>query len=129
MRTKEETRIKRAHITLMQHSNTALYSGIIASGKNEVRTAEEEGELFTAYTDGIDKIYCHEEISKKEYEYDPVLRALVLHENLHVALKHLLRCRDLSKENHQLLNMAMDFVVDDVIKHTGGTVVTTKSRW
>jgi len=122
MRTKEETRIKRAHITLMQHSNTALYSGIIASGKNEVRTAEEEGELFTAYTDGIDKIYCHEEISKPEYDSEPVLRALVLHENLHVALKHLLRCRDLSKENHELLNMAMDFVVDDVIKHTGGTV-------
>jgi len=44
MRTIEETRIKKAHITLMQHGNTALYSGVIASGKNE----------FTQLADG----YC-----------------------------------------------------------------------
>lgn len=119
MRTREETRIRKAHITLMQHGNTALYSGIIASGNNEVVDAEKEGGKFTAYTDGINKVYCREYIA--EYDSEPKLRGLVLHENLHVALKQIPRHRDLTHD-HKLLNYAMDFVVNDVIKHTGGTV-------
>jgi predicted metal-dependent peptidase len=117
MRTSEETRIKKAHITLMQHGNTALYSGVIASGNNEVIDAEKEGGKFTAYTDGINKVYCREYIA--EYDSEPKLRGLVLHENLHVALKQIPRHRDL-EHDHKLLNYAMDFVVNDIIKHTDG---------
>jgi predicted metal-dependent peptidase len=50
-----------------------------------------------------------------------MLRGLVLHENLHVALKQIPRHRDLSDENHKLLNYAMDFVVNDIIVNTDGT--------
>lgn len=117
MRTTEETRIKKAHIILMQHPNTSLYSGVIASGKNEVIDAEKEGGKFTAYTDGINKVYCREYIA--EYDNDAKLRGLVLHENLHVALKQIPRHRDL-EHDHKLLNYAMDFVVNDIIKHTDG---------
>ena len=119
MRTTEETRLKKAHITLMQHPITALYSQIIASGKNEVIDAETYGKMFTAYTDGINKVYCKEHIA--EYKTESELRSLVLHENLHVALKQIPRHRDLLHDN-TILNYAMDFVVNDVIKNTVGTV-------
>lgn len=119
MRTTEETRLKKAHITLMQHPITALYSQIIASGKNEVIDAETYGKMFTAYTDGINKVYCKEHIA--EYKTESELRSLVLHENLHVALKQIPRHRDLLHDN-MILNYAMDFVVNDVIKNTVGTV-------
>lgn len=117
MRTREETRIKKAHITLMQHPSTALYSGVIASGKNEVIDAEQEGGKFTAYTDGINKVYCREYVA--EYDNEAKLRGLILHENLHVALKQIPRHKDL-QEDHKLLNYAMDFVVNDIIKNTEG---------
>jgi predicted metal-dependent peptidase len=123
MRTNEETRIKRAHITLMQHPNTALYSGVISSGKNEVIDAKTEGKMFTAYTNGVNKIYCREYI--ETYKSESMLRGLVLHENLHVALKQIPRHRDLSHD-HKLLNYAMDFVVNDIIVNTGGVVGTNK---
>lgn len=118
MRNAEETRLKRAHITLMQHPNTSLYSGIIASGKNEVKDGK-----FTAYTDGINKVYCREYVA--EYDNEAKLRGLVLHENLHVALKQIPRHRDLNHD-HKMLNYAMDFVVNDIIKNTDGTTGHTK---
>jgi predicted metal-dependent peptidase len=123
MRTNEETRIKRAHITLMQHPNTALYSGVISSGKNEVVDAKTEGMEFTAYTDGINKVYCREYVAT--YKSESKLRGLVLHENLHVGLKQIPRHRDLSHD-HKLLNYAMDFVVNDIIHNTGGVVGVNK---
>jgi len=118
MRNAEETRLKKAHITLMQHPMTALYSGIIASGKNEVKDGD-----FTAYTDGINKVYSRKYVS--EYDNEAKLRGLVLHENLHVALKQIPRHRDLNHD-HKMLNYAMDFVVNDVIKNTDGTTGYSK---
>jgi predicted metal-dependent peptidase len=41
--------------------------------------------------------------------------AVVLHENLHVMLKHISRHKDLIKEDAQLANAAMDYVVNDII--------------
>ena len=123
MRTNEETRIKRAHIVLMQHPATALYSGVISSGKNEVIDAEKEGGRFTAYTDGINKVYCREYVA--EYKCESKLRGLILHENLHVGLKQIPRHRDLNHD-HKLLNYAMDFVVNDIIKNTDGVVGVNK---
>ncbi len=49
---KQETRIKRGHITLMKHPSTALYSGVMLMGTSSV-----EENVPTAYTDGINKIY------------------------------------------------------------------------
>lgn len=125
MRNREETRLRKAHITLMQHPNTSLYSGVIASGKNEVIDAEKEGGKFTAYTDGINKVYCREYV--EEYKSEAKLRGLILHENLHVALKQIPRHRDL-EHDHKLLNYAMDFVVNDIIKNTEGVTGYSKEK-
>jgi predicted metal-dependent peptidase len=104
----QETRLKKAHIALMKHPETALYSGVILMGKSVV----EDG-IPTAYTNGRDKKYGREFISKLS---DPQLRGLILHENLHVALKHIGRFTKEFKDSPMLINVATDYAVNDVIK-------------
>ena len=104
----QETRLKRNHIMLMKHQETSWYSGIMMMGKSEVSDAE-----FTAYTDGVNKKYSRPFMSK--IKDDAKLRGLIMHENLHVALKHIQRCGDLFKENPKLANVSADFVVNDII--------------
>ena len=103
----QETRLKKAHIALMKHQETALYSGVILMGKSVV----EDG-IPTAYTNGRDKKYGREFISKLT---DPQLRGLILHENLHVALKHVGRFTKEFKDEPMLINVATDYAVNDVI--------------
>lgn len=103
----QETRLKKAHIALMKHRETALYSGVMLMGKNAVIE-----DNVTAYTDGVNKKYGREFISKLT---DPELRGLILHENLHVALKHIPRFKKEFKDNPQAINVATDYAVNDVI--------------
>lgn len=104
----QSMRLKKAHVALMKHVETALYSGIMLMGKNVV--VDDDG--ITAYTDGVNKKYGSKFISKLT---DQELRALVLHENLHVALKHIGRFKNEFKDNPQLMNASADYVVNDVI--------------
>ena len=116
---KQMMRIKKAHLALMKHPETALYSGVMLMGKSDVV----EGS-FTAYTDGVNKKYCADYLaSEKE---DAVIRGVVLHENLHVALKHIARCRDMYEHNRRLAGLAVDFVVNDVIANVNGTILGGK---
>jgi predicted metal-dependent peptidase len=103
----QETRLKKAHIALMKHRETALYSGVMLMGKNSVIE-----DKVTAYTDGVNKKYGREFISKLT---DAELRALILHENLHVALKHIPRFKKEFKDNAHAINVATDYAVNDVI--------------
>ena len=103
----EELRLKKAHIALMKHKETALYSGIILMGNNAVIDDD-----ITAYTDGVNKKYGRKFISKLT---DEELRGLVLHESLHVALKHMSRFKSEFKDNPTLINASADYVVNDVI--------------
>lgn len=102
-----EERMKKNHIALMRHPETALYSGVIMAGESHV-----SDEFFTAYTDGLNKKYSARFIEKLS---DEELRALILHENLHVALMHIPRHKDLMDENRLLANVAMDIVVNNII--------------
>ena len=112
---KQETRLKKAHIALMKHPETALYSGVMLMGKSEVSEKP-----FTAYTDGVNKKYSKPFIEK--ITSDAQLRGLVLHENLHVALKQIPRGKDMFKEDSKIANMAADFVVNDIIYNIQGTI-------
>ena len=78
-------------------------------GKSEVKD-----DIPTACTDGINKYYGRKFIEKLN---DMELRALVLHENLHVALNHVSRFKRLFQENPMLMNACADYVVNDVIVH------------
>jgi predicted metal-dependent peptidase len=102
-----EERMKKNHIALMRHPETALYSGVIMAGESHV-----SDEMFTAYTDGLNKKYSVKFIEKLT---DEELRAVILHENLHVALMHIPRHKDLMRDNSMLANVAMDIVVNNII--------------
>ena len=103
----QETRLKKAHIALMKHKDTALYSGVVLMGTSKVID-----NCPTAYTDGVNKRYGRKFM---EGLSDPELTALVLHENLHVALNHMGRFKQKFEENPQLMNVAADYVVNDII--------------
>ena len=109
MATSQETRLKKAHVALLKHPETALYSGVILMGKSSV-----DDEKFTAYTDGFNKRYSREFIFKLS---DEELRGIVMHENLHVALKHMQRFTNEFKANPHLTNVSADYVVNDIINN------------
>ena len=109
MKLTEEQRVKKAHIAMLKHPETALYSGVMMMGTTEVVDGN-----ITAYTDGVNKRYGRkflEEMCKDDKE----VAGLVLHENLHISLRHLLHNIDLFNEDRRLANMAADFVVNDII--------------
>ena len=103
----EETRLKKAHVALMKHPETALYSGVILMGENSIIE-----ENTTAYTDGRNKKYSREFVSKLT---DQELRGLIMHENLHVAFKHIPRFKKEFKVEPMLVNASADYVVNDII--------------
>jgi predicted metal-dependent peptidase len=103
----DEERLKKSHIVLMRHQETALYGSVMMMGESAV----EDG-IPTAYTDGENKRYGREFMSKLT---DEEARALIMHENLHVALMHIPRHKDLMKEDGMLANVAMDIVVNNII--------------
>ena len=112
---KQTMRVKRAHLTMMKHKDTALYSGVMLMGKTEVVDGQ-----FTAYTDGVNKRYSRQFLETVNTEAK--LRGLILHENLHIALKQVMHGKAMFKENPKLANVAADLVVNDVIKNITSTV-------
>jgi predicted metal-dependent peptidase len=83
-------------------------------------------EKFTAYTDGVNKRYSRWFLDtiKKESQ----IRGLVLHENLHIALKQVAFGRAMFEENPKMANLAADFVVNDVIENIKGTLPNSTER-
>ena len=102
-----EQRLTKAHIKLMKHPDTVLYGSVIVMGKSII-----DDDVPTACTDGYNKMYGREFVKDLT---DAELRGLIMHENLHVALQHMLRFKSLFKKEPELLNMAADYVVNDVI--------------
>ena len=109
MKLTQEQRIKKAHIAMLKHPETALYSGVMMMGSTEVVDTP-----ITAYTDGVNKRY-----GRKFLEVvcpdDREVAGLVLHENLHISLRHMIHNLDLFKEDRNRANRAADFVVNDII--------------
>ena len=102
-----ETKIKKAHITLMRHPETCLYSGVIMAGKVEVRD-----DVPTAKTNGWDTKYGRKFVDGLNF---PDTVGLVFHENLHKALRHIARHLHLWEEDAQIANAASDYVANDLI--------------
>jgi len=102
-----EQRVQRAHVWLMKHPSYCLYSGIFMLGKTSV-----EGDVPTACTNGRNVMYGREFVDKIN---EAELRAVILHENLHKAFRHLTMWKHLYKEHAQLANMACDYVINLMI--------------
>jgi predicted metal-dependent peptidase len=107
----QEERIKRAHIKMMKHPETALYSGVMMMGTTKV--VDEEGMTACADTKG-NKMYGRKFL-ETHCKDDSEINALVLHENLHVALRHMIHGMDMFKEDRARANKAADYVVNDII--------------
>ncbi len=99
-------RIKKAHISIMQHKKFCAFSGILACGKVTVSEA-----VSTACTDGWNVIY-NPKFVEANMPTDPELRFLVLHEATHKAYRHMATWRALHEENHALANIAADHFVN-----------------
>ena len=107
----QEERVMKAHITMMKHPETALYSGVMMMGTTEVIDKP-----ITAYTDGVNKRYGRaflDEFCKDQLE----VNGLVLHENLHISLRHMIHNRDLFEEDRSIANKAADYVVNSIINN------------
>ena len=120
----QETLLKRAHIALIKHPQTTLFTGVILMGKNEIE--DDPDGTFTAYTNGVDKRYSRTFLATIKTEAQR--RGLVLHENLHIALKHMIRGMHMMKENPKLAGVAADLVVNDIIHQTEGTIQGSDER-
>jgi predicted metal-dependent peptidase len=102
-----EMALKKAHVRLMRHPETCLYSGVMMMGDVTV-----DDETPTAATDGLNVKYGRAFLEKLQPNE---IAGLVLHETLHKALKQIGRHNDLMKEDPRLVNVAMDYVVNDII--------------
>lgn len=105
----QEVRIKRGHIAMMKHPETALYAGVMMMGETSV-----EDKPITAYTDGLNKRYGRAFLTAVCKE-DAEVNGLILHENLHIVLRHTLYGRDMFMENKDRANRAADYVVNGII--------------
>jgi predicted metal-dependent peptidase len=105
----EEQRIKKGHIALMKHPETALWGGVMMMGSTEV-----VDEAITAYTDGINKKYGRAFL-QAICPTQPEVNGLILHENLHIGLRHHLHGADMFREDGEKANKAADYVVNDMI--------------
>ena len=106
------SRIKKAHIAIMQHKKFCAYSGVIACGKVEVTTS-----VPTAATDGWD-VWYNPDFIEQHMPTDPELRFLVLHEATHKAYRHMAVWKSLHKINAQLANVAADYFVNGALVDT-----------
>jgi len=102
-----EQSVQRAHIWLMKHPNYCLYSGVFMVGTTSV-----DDSVPTACTDGRNTKYGRAFI---EGLPETEIRALVLHESLHKAFRHIETWKPLYKENPQMANMACDYVINLMI--------------
>ena len=104
---KEERRLKKVKIGLMRNPKFALWSGIMMVGKTSISE-----DFPSAATNGRDEWYGREFVKGLD---DKELGFVVLHENLHKALKHLVIWRKLHDENPRLTNAACDYVINLMI--------------
>ena len=102
-----ETKVRKGHLQLMKAEETCLYSGIIMSGKTTV-----VDNIPTARTNGWDTEYGDKFMDALP---QPEANAVILHENLHKVLKHILRHKGLIKEDAQLANACFDYVANGII--------------
>lgn len=99
-----EQRLHKAVVGIMENQKYMALAGVLMVGE---RTISEE--IPTACTDGKNEMYNREFCEKLN---DAELRFLILHENYHKLYRHLHTWQHLNKDDPELANMAMDFVIN-----------------
>jgi predicted metal-dependent peptidase len=104
--------LQKAHITLITNPETRFYASAVMVGESKI-----VDNCPTACTDGRNKYYGAKFMS--ELTLAEII-GIVLHENLHVILKHMIRHTDLMERDPKTTNAAMDYVVNDMIHNVKG---------
>lgn len=95
-------------IDIMAHPEFALVGGLLVMGKREL-----DDKYMTAATDGLNMYFAPSFIDPMSREQ---LRYVMLHEALHIGLRHCVTYPEVVKKYPQLSNMAMDYVVNGFIE-------------
>ena len=103
----EEQMVQKCTLDVLTHPKYRSLAGVIMMGATRVE--DNPKKCPTAYTNGLDKIYGRAFIrSLTEQE----VRFLVLHECMHVALRHLITWLWMWKDDPVLANQACDYVIN-----------------
>lgn len=110
---KTERKLKKVKIGLMRNPKFALWSGIMMVGKTIL-----DDDIPTAATDGRDELYGRDFVERLP---EKQLAFVVLHENMHKALRHLTTWRKLYDADPMLANIACDHVINIMIMESDPT--------
>lgn len=108
-----EDRISRQRVALMRDDRFIAIAGLMATGKVTVS----DNPNITAATNGRDEVYGRSFVAELS---DAQLRLLIAHETYHKLLQHRKVWKVLSKKNHTLANMAMDYVINGMLDNAAG---------
>jgi predicted metal-dependent peptidase len=103
----EEERVQKCTLAIMLHPKYRSLAGVMMMGATTVE--DDAARCPTAYTDGFNTKYGRAFCRTLP---DPELRFLILHENLHKALLHLVTWMWMWKEDPELANLACDYVIN-----------------
>lgn len=103
----EEERVQKCTLAVLMHPKYRSLAGILMMGDTTVE--DDAAKCPTAYTDGLNTKYGRAFCRSLS---DPELRFLILHENLHKALLHLITWVWMWKEDPELANRACDYVIN-----------------
>jgi predicted metal-dependent peptidase len=103
----EERKLSKAKVSLMRDPKFVMWAGVMMIGDTHI-----VDDLPTAATDGRNEYYGRKFVAAMNHK---MLAFVVLHENLHKALRHLSTWVRLFKEDAQLANIACDYVINQMI--------------
>lgn len=111
-------RIERAHAIMMRTKEVVKYAPIVLFGSTSL-----VDNIETAYTDGINI-----RISPKFIDNltDPELLFVILHEGMHIGLRHMKVWKALSAQNHTICNAACDYVINLILNDVSKTTDVIK---
>ena len=102
-----EQRLSKNITAIMGHERYVALAGVMMIGISAIKD-----DCPTAYTNGRDEYYGRAFVDELT---DPEFRGLILHENYHKLLRHLITWAWMFKENPKLANMACDYVINLII--------------
>ena len=108
MKLTAEEKLRVAHKNILRDRHAYVAAGTVLLGESTI-----VDNIPTACTDGRNKRYGREFMDKLSVAE---AAGVVLHESVHIMLRHIPRHRDLIKEDAHLANVAMDYVDNAFIR-------------
>lgn len=102
-----ERRVQKCTLDVLTHTKYRSMAGVLMMGVTRVE--DDPKKCPTAYTDGLNKTYGKAFVLDQT---EPEMRFTILHEGLHVALRHLVTWLWMFKEDPELANQACDLVIN-----------------